>query len=83
MSGESGSSPRLSMLSSKFCAIPSSVQTLQSLMCFAHVFEFLLCNAPEVNVELSHRSFVEPRNFSRGSHDFSKVIIFTPQLDEM
>ena len=54
-----------------------------SKMCFAHVFEVLPPDAPEVVERFSHRAHAELRRFARGCHDSTELFTFIPRVDEL
>ena len=52
-------------------------------MCFAHVFEVLLPDAPGLIERVSHCAFTEIRGFARDSHDSAIFLAIAPQVDDL
>ena len=57
-----------------------SAPTLQPSRSSLHVFEVLLCDAPEENGKLRHWDFTEPRAFARACHGSVEFSISTPRV---
>ena len=71
------------LLVSNFCTSRSSVPTLLSSMCFAHVRKVWFSDAAGASVCLSHLSFSESSGASWRNHNNGKVLVFKPRLYEV